>query len=80
MTQAYILLDDALDEVASRVVEGDSVLIALNGRALEDTLSEYHVPMDELEAAVRDAHLRSLADVELAALESDGAITIVRRH
>ena len=80
MMQAYIQLDDTLDEVASRVVEGDSILLALHGRPLGGALREYRVPMDELEAAVRDAHLRSLADVELAALESDGAITIVRRH
>ena len=66
-------------EVASRIVEGESELLAYHGRALGETLREHHVPMGELERAVRDAHLASLGDVELAVLEAGGGITIVPR-
>ena len=79
MAQTKTLYDASVDEVASRIVEGESVLLAHHGRALRRALRDHHVPLGELEEAVHDAQLESLADVELAALEASGEITIVPR-
>jgi uncharacterized membrane protein YcaP (DUF421 family) len=70
----------ARSRVASRLLEGEPVMLARDGKPLAAALRRSHVPMADLEEAVREANLKSLSDVELAMLEASGKITIVPRR
>lgn len=59
------------------VVEGDPVLIGRDGRLLADTLKKNHVPMLDVERALREADC-DLKDMRYAFLEADGGISVLK--
>jgi uncharacterized membrane protein YcaP (DUF421 family) len=59
------------------MVEGDPVLIGRNGRIFADTLKKNHVPVVDVERALRAADC-DLKDMQYAFLEADGDISILK--
>ena len=62
-----------------RLVEGEPVVVASNGRRFEDRLRSNNVPLSDFEESMRQAQIGSLDEVRLAVLEPNGRITFVRR-
>lgn len=62
-----------------RLVEGEPVLIARDGRLLESVLRRELLTRADFDAALRQQGCRSIDEVELALLEINGHITIVPR-
>ena len=62
---------------ALALLEGEPVLLARDGKLFERALLSNHIPRNDLEEAIRKASLRSLDEVGIATLETNGDITIV---
>lgn len=60
-----------------RMIEGTPTVLVLHGRIYEEHLRREGIDLVELEAAVREHGIERLSDVEMAVLETDGAISIV---
>ncbi|MCX6030318.1 MAG: DUF421 domain-containing protein [Chloroflexi bacterium] len=61
-----------------RVLEGSPTLLVLRGAVIADHMRREGVDQEELEAALRENGVADLSDVEMAVLEIDGAISVVR--
>jgi len=59
------------------IVEGDAVLIGRNGRLFTDVLRRSHVPLLDVERALREADC-DLKVMKFAFLEADGDISILK--
>ncbi|MDO9434932.1 DUF421 domain-containing protein [Hydrogenophaga sp.] len=59
------------------IVEGDPVLIGRDGRIYADTLKKNHVPLLDVERALREADC-DLKDMKYAFLEADGGISVLK--
>lgn len=59
------------------LVEGDPVLIARDGRFFVETLKKNHVPVMDVERALREADC-DLKDLKYAFLEADGGISVLK--
>lgn len=59
------------------LVEGDPVLIGRDGRLHTDALKKNHVPMTDVERALREADC-DLKDMKYAFLEADGGISVLK--
>ncbi|KQO26389.1 hypothetical protein ASF11_01380 [Acidovorax sp. Leaf76] len=59
------------------LVEGRAVLIGRDGKVFEDVLKRYHVPICDVERALREADC-DLTDMRFAFLEADGQISILQ--
>lgn len=59
------------------LVEGDPVLVGRDGRFFADTLKKNHVPLMDVERALREADC-DLKDMKCAFLEADGGISILK--
>jgi len=62
-----------------RLVEGEPVVIALDGRLFDAVLRREQVTRADFEAAMRQQGRLGVEDVELALLEINGHITIIPR-
>ncbi|MCC7231814.1 MAG: DUF421 domain-containing protein [Bacteroidia bacterium] len=62
---------------AASVLQGDPVMLILNGNIIEENLRKQHIQITELEAAAREHGVSSLNEVNLAVLETDGNISIL---
>ena len=86
LTAAAVLLfwHTALDRfrrssrTAARLLGGSAVLLIYRGRILHDHLAREHITSDELLQALREHGVGSIEDVRLAALEPDGAVSVIR--
>jgi uncharacterized membrane protein YcaP (DUF421 family) len=63
--------------VWGRFLEGTPTVLVEDGQAIEPHLRKEGLERDELEMVVREHGVERLADVKLAVLETDGAISIV---
>ncbi|WP_315385293.1 YetF domain-containing protein [uncultured Stenotrophomonas sp.] len=63
-----------------RLVEGEPVLIARDGKVLESVLRRELVTLQDLHAAMRQQGCTHIDDVSMALLEINGHITIVPRE
>lgn len=63
-----------------RLVEGEPVLIARDGRLLDSVLRRELITSSDFDAAMRQQGCSGIEDVELALLETNGHITIVARR
>lgn len=59
------------------LVEGRAVLIGRNGEVFNDVLKRHHVPLCDLERALREADCDQ-KDMRYAFLEADGQISILK--
>ncbi len=64
---------------ARRLLEPQATVVGREGRWLDEALAREGLDEDDLEAALREHGLESVADVRLATLEEDGSISIVAR-
>lgn len=64
----------------SRLLQGDPVLLIHHGRLIQSNIDEIRLPMEELEAAIREHGVGSVEEVDLAMLETDGNISILSQN
>jgi uncharacterized membrane protein YcaP (DUF421 family) len=65
---------------AERIVEGEPVVLARNGKAYEHVLRRELVSTSDFLEALRMNNIDDVADVELALLETNGHISVVARR
>jgi len=63
-----------------RLAEGDPVVLVSDGHLLPSALRREEIEQVELEEALREHGVRSVADVSLAVLEVDGSISVVPKN
>lgn len=61
-----------------RLLAGEGILLISNGAILEDQLRRAGVTRDELLQALREHGVPTIDQVRLAALEPDGAVSVIR--
>ena len=59
-------------------VEGTPTLLVHSGKILSENLAKEKVSTDELQQALREHGIATVADVNLAVLEVDGAISVLK--
>jgi uncharacterized membrane protein YcaP (DUF421 family) len=62
---------------ANTILEGEPVMLIHNGHLLKSKLEKEKIPVEELEAAIREHGVKDIKDVNLAVLEIDGNISII---
>ncbi len=62
---------------ARRLLESQPALLVHNGRVLEDAMRRERITHDDLHAALRLHGVATLAQVRLAVLEDNGAISVI---
>jgi uncharacterized membrane protein YcaP (DUF421 family) len=62
---------------ANTLIEGEPVILVHNGKLIKKNLDKEKIPMDELEASIREHGVEKIEDVNLAILEIDGNISII---
>ncbi|MHB1460813.1 MAG: DUF421 domain-containing protein [Armatimonadota bacterium] len=62
-----------------RWVEGVPVVLVTHGEPVHRNLMHEQITLDELAAALRQHEALSISDVELAMLEVDGSISVIRQ-
>jgi uncharacterized membrane protein YcaP (DUF421 family) len=61
------------------VLEGEPVVLVVDGRVLERNLSRERMTIEELEAEARQQQIGSLDDVRFAVLETNGKISFASK-
>ena len=62
-----------------RLVEGSPVVLVRKGTVFQAALRKENVAMEDLKEALRQAGCRDASQVDLAVLETDGQISVVKR-
>ena len=63
---------------AARFLGGSAVLLIYRGKILHDHLKREGITSDELQQTLREHGVASIDDVRMAALEPDGAVSVIR--
>lgn len=61
----------------NKALQGESIMLIYEGRLLTEHCKRAMISKEEVEAAVREHGVKSIADVNLAVLEVDGNISVV---
>lgn len=61
-----------------RWVQGSPSLLIHNGEVIQSHMAREHVSLDELQRALREHSIGSIADVALGVLEVDGSISLLK--
>lgn len=70
----------ARSKAVDRVVEGEPVVLLRNGRVLTDALKRNNVPLSDLDESLRRSGITEHSKVEVAMLETNGDITVIRKR
>ncbi|MCX6166112.1 MAG: DUF421 domain-containing protein [Ignavibacteriae bacterium] len=62
---------------ANKLIEGEPVILIHNGKLIKKNLDKEKIPIDELQASIREHGVENIEDVNLAILENDGNISII---
>jgi uncharacterized membrane protein YcaP (DUF421 family) len=62
-----------------RLIEGNPTVLIQEGRILDAAVRKEHLERAQVEMAMREHGVASIADVQLAVLETDGSISVVPR-
>jgi uncharacterized membrane protein YcaP (DUF421 family) len=62
---------------ANALLEGEPVILIHDGKIIQKNLDKEKIPLDELEASVREHGVEKIKEVNLAILEIDGNISII---
>jgi uncharacterized membrane protein YcaP (DUF421 family) len=62
-----------------RLVEGEPVVLIRHGQVFSRALRRHNLPQSDLDEALRRNGIATAAEVDLAMLENDGKISVVRR-
>ncbi len=65
------------EKKVSQWIQGSPVILIHEGKIVEDHLKQERITHDELDAAIREHGVSSVAEVNLAILEVDGTISIL---
>jgi uncharacterized membrane protein YcaP (DUF421 family) len=79
-TNYLIAFGTARSKKLCALVEGESVVLAKDGKLLHSSLRANNVPPSDVQEAVRAANLETLEEVRVATLEASGEITIVPKR
>jgi uncharacterized membrane protein YcaP (DUF421 family) len=63
-----------------RLIDGEPVVLASNGRVFEKVLRRSNVPRSDFDESMRTAHIGAVEEIKLAVLEPNGHITFVPRR
>lgn len=63
-----------------RIVEGVPIVIVRDGEPIEAALKAERMPVEEVLGAVRQSGLEDLREVQLAVLEVNGKISVIKRR
>lgn len=66
-------------ESVSHFLQGDPLMLIYKGKVIQEHLRKTEISQKELEASIREHGVESIADVDLAILEVDGAISVMSR-
>lgn len=61
------------------LIEGEAVLVGKDGKLFSSVLKSQHVPVSDVEQALREADCR-LQEMQCAFLEADGRISILKKR
>ncbi len=61
----------------SNAVQGEEIVLVLNGKVLQDGLKKARMTEEELEMAIREHSIDNISDANLVALEVDGNISVL---
>lgn len=61
----------------SKAIQGESIMLIYEGKLLHEHCKRAFITPEEVEAAVREHGVKSIADVNLAVLEVDGNISVI---
>lgn len=61
------------------VLEGKPIVLISGGKVVEENVHREHISMGELEEALREYGIASVADAEMAILESNGNISVIAK-
>ncbi len=64
---------------ARRIIDGVPIVLAREGTTIDAAMDLEHMPLAELEEAIRQAGVADLDQVHLAILEPSGRISIIKR-
>ena len=63
-----------------RVLEGSPTTLIAHGLVLHRNVDREHLTDEELQQVLREHEVRDVSDVELATLEVDGNVSVIRRE
>lgn len=61
----------------SSFIQGNAIMLIYQGKVIQSHLKLARIPMEELEAAVREHGISDISKVNLAVLETDGNISVL---
>ena len=61
----------------SKAIQGESIMLIYEGKLLHEHCKKAFITPEEVEAAVREHGVKSIADVNLAVMEVDGNISVI---
>jgi uncharacterized membrane protein YcaP (DUF421 family) len=61
----------------NKVMQGEEIVIVLNGKLLQDGLKRSGITEEELEMIIREHNVKTLEDADLVVLEVDGNISVL---
>jgi uncharacterized membrane protein YcaP (DUF421 family) len=73
----FVATITARSKWAQSIVEGRPVLIGADGKLFSDVMKKNHVPVDDVERALREADC-DLQEMRCSFLEADGQISILK--
>lgn len=63
-----------------RIVTGEPLMLLYRGEFIASSMQKARVTQDEIQAAIRSNGLSDIADVEAVVLETEGTLSVVKRH
>jgi len=63
-----------------KALEGQSLMLIYNGKIVAENLKKSGIWLDELEEVIREHGVSSVAEVNLAVLETDGNVSVLSGH
>lgn len=64
---------------AEFLIEGQPLILCHNGRCFHKVLVDQNISREDLDRAIREAGIDELKDVKFAILETNGAISVIRK-
>ena len=75
----YVLAEvSGMNRRFRKLIQGSPTLLIHNGECITAHIAKEHISMDELNRALREHGVSCIADVSLAVLEVDGAISVLK--
>ena len=67
------------NRTASKIIQGEPVMVIQEGKILEKNLHRYHYTIDDLNVLLRRKNIFDIRDVKYAILEATGEISVMRK-